>query len=268
MTRPLPLLLILFAASDAVAQSASMSSSLTLAGDPFMPSPATNIARRCGYITHTSVSDNNPSPVGVYIPVITGTAGTAFTFAAWRPYSVISSASATLNLCAGYCAPSASNWTRFAHRWKFAFIISTDSDVTLRRQWDGITESNLKDVTHATGPTASAVDFVAMGYDTSISANWRICSGDGTNYSCADIPGAAVAVSTEYVGYIDYSVVGIITATLKSTTNGSTYTTYTTTKTTNLPTNSTPNGLLQSSVTTLAAAVVNLYHSSYGFCAN
>lgn len=241
--------------------------SVNSVADPFMPSPATVPNRRCGWVAHSSTNDNNMANMGVPIPVITGTGSNSVSHVAWRPYSVIDTAAATLNLCTGYCAPSASLWARPNYRWKFGFVVGTDTAITLRRQWIGLTESNLKDVTHADGPTASAVDFVAVGWDTSISANWRICSGDGTNYSCADITGATVSVSTEYQGVIDYSVAGTVSVTLKATTDGSTMTTYTATKTTNLPTGAT-NGLLQGSTTTLAAAVISQYHSFYGFCSN
>lgn len=136
--------------------------------------------------------------------------------------------------------------TRPAYRPKLTGIIRTDATIDTRRLWFALTDATIEAVTHATGPTASTVDFVGLGFDTSISANWRVCSGDGTNYSCADT-GVSVAVSTEYTLTVDWSVEGTLTWGINAASG---------TKTTNLSTAATNMGLFNS-ITTLSATARN-----------
>ncbi len=75
--------------------------------------------------------------------------------------------------------------------------------------------------------------------------------------SCADVPGATVAVSTEYLVWLDWSVAGTLSVKIVATTDNAAFTMFTTTKTTNLSTASTQNLALMLSATTLADAVIN-----------
>lgn len=100
--------------------------------------------------------------------------------------------------------------------------------------WTGVAETTLAALTPDTGPTVSGVDFAAVGFQSSVSANFRGCTGDGTNYSCADLVGGASApVSAhEYYVLVDtrtetgvatsftlYDLTAGTTATLRKTTN-------------------------------------------------
>lgn len=71
--------------------------------------------------------------------------------------------------------------------------------------WLGEFESTPIAIVPATGPTVSGIDFAAIGYQSSVSAQFRICSGDGTNYSCADMTGAAATPTAahEYAWFVD-----------------------------------------------------------------
>lgn len=216
--------------------------------------------RRSSWAFMAGPTDTTFTQIGFGTLTVTGTASAQPSLVTWHNYIRVASAAATTGLCAGLCYTT--NITRATWRPRFAFVYRTDSAITLRRAWFGLTESSLKDVTHATGPTASAVDFIGTGFDTSnISANWRICSGDGTNYSCADVSGAAVAVSTEYRGFLDWNTAGTLTLGLVATTDNIAFTTYVATKTTNLSTASTQNLALMNGTTTLADAVIN--HDSH-----
>ncbi len=211
--------------------------------------------RRSSWAFMAGPTDTTLTQIGFGTLTVTGTASAQPSLVAWHNHVRHASAAATNGLCAGYCYST--NITRATWRPRFGAVTLTDSTISLRRAWFGLTESSLTAVTHATGPTASAVDFVALGFDTSISANWRICSGDGTNYSCADVPSAAVVANTEYQLWWDWSVSGIVSVIIRATTDGATYTTYTTTKATNLSTANTQNLALMVSTTTLADTVIN-----------
>ena len=129
----------------------------------------------------------------------------------------------------------------------------TDTALTLRRVWFGLSSAALTTITHATGPTASATSFVALGYDTSISTAWRCCTGDGTNYSCADITGTTIVANTEYTLTVDYSVAGTLTCAVQEGSNAA----VSIAKTTNLVV-STATGLgVFNGTTTLSAAILN-----------
>lgn len=115
---------------------------------------------------------------------------------------------------------SAMNDTKPAFRPKFTANIRTHTSVTNNRIAVMITEGTGSDaLSPDTGPTASSVDFVGIVHDVAVSAAWRCCSGDGTNYSCTDITGSTLAVSTDYKVVVDWSVAGTLTC---SVTAGST----------------------------------------------
>ena len=111
----------------------------------------------------------------------------------------------------------------------------------------------LTTTTHATGPTASGVSFIALGYDTSISTAWRCCAGDGTNYSCADITGTTIVAGTEYTLTVDYSVSGTLTCSVQDGTNAA----VSVNTVTNLPVTTTTNMGVFNGTTTLSAAILN-----------
>lgn len=91
-------------------------------------------------------------------------------------------------------------------RPNFGAFIRTDSAITNRRIWVGLAESTLATLAQAASGSSS-IDFVAYSYDSAVSANWWLCSGDGTNYSCTDT-GTVVAVSTEYGISLDWRIAG------------------------------------------------------------
>jgi hypothetical protein len=130
--------------------------------------------------------------------------------------------------------------TRIPYRPRLVEVLRTDTAITTRRVWVGLAESSMLALAHTTGTAASAIDYVAMGFDTSISDNWLCCSGDGTNHGCTST-GVAVAGSTVYTLVIDWSVAGTLTCTVSGTP---------TTKTSNLSTGDIALGIV-SHLTTL-----------------
>jgi hypothetical protein len=146
--------------------------------------------------------------VGMSAPTTSGTA-TAQPALAGATRMHIRYATATSGALAGLAGPF--NQTRQQYRPRLVGTVLSDTATTIRRIWVGLSSAALTTVTHATGPTASALHFSALGYDQSISAAWRCCSGDGSNYSCVDIPGTTVVASTEYTLIVDWSVAGTLT---------------------------------------------------------
>jgi hypothetical protein len=100
---------------------------------------------------------------------------------------------------------------------------------------------------------ASTTQLVAVGFETSVASNWRCCSGDGTSYSCNDIPNTPVATSTEYTIIVDYSVAGTRTCSVQAGTGA----TQSLSTSNNLSTSTTTDLGIFTGTTTLAAAVVN-----------
>lgn len=128
----------------------------------------------------------------------------------------------------------------------------TDSSIDTRRVWVGLTEAALGAVAVAAGPTSSTTDFIALGFDTAVNANWMCCSGDGTNYSCSST-GVAVATSTEYELTLNWRAAGTLTCTVNGTSVS---------KTTNLSSNATNFGI-QNSITTLSGAARSILLSYF-----
>ena len=140
--------------------------------------------------------------------------------------------------------------TRGGFAPKFTAIIRTDSAITTRRIYAGLSEATIATlVTNTAGTTASTTDFMAIGYDTNGNGNttdWLCCSGDGTDYSCVTT-GVTVAVSTEYTISVDYSAGSPLVCTVNGTSVS---------KATNLP-GAAANLGVYNAVTTLSAAIVN-----------
>lgn len=131
--------------------------------------------------------------------------------------------------------------------------VLTDTALTLRRVWHGLTRATWTLVPVRTAADGAAAcpavnqDGALWGFDTAVDASWMLCSCDTTNYSCVD-SGIDVAISTEYQLLIDLSVSG----TLRGCVNGACFT-----KTTNLP----ASGVLsfQDTITTLDGTGRTLY---------
>lgn len=138
--------------------------------------------------------------------------------------------------------------------------------------WIGLAESTLSAAPWApdTGPTASGVDLAAIGYQSSVSSKFRCCTGDGTNYSCADMVGAAATPTSahEYFARIDpRTEAGVATTCyLKDLTDG---TTATLRKTTNvLVTTAATNMYFNAAVTTTEAVAKNWQLADIYMCFN
>ena len=166
------------------------------------------------------------------------------------------------NLAVGGCN-SSGGVTRPGYRPTKYQRMLTDTAITLRREWHGLTRNSWSDpdvtapdagipvLTQAQGAVATpAINFdgIAWGFDTAVDASWMLCSADSTNESCTD-SGVDVAVSTEYVLVLDYSVSGVLTGCVNGTCVS---------KTTNLPTGAI-NLSFQDTITTLDGTGRTLY---------
>ena len=168
-----------------------------------------SISRRFGRIIPLTTGSTTFTGVGMTVPTVTGTASAQPALAgATRMYIRLASGAAAGNL-GGQSGTFTE--TRQQYQPRLTGIILTDASVASRRVWFGLSSAALTGVTLVGGPTASAVGFFAVGFDTGISAAWRCCSGDGTNYSCIDVPGTSVVASTEYTLTVDYTVAGTLT---------------------------------------------------------
>lgn len=132
---------------------------------------------------------------------------------------------------------------RFQYRPRVVAFVRTDSSITNRRVYVNMATNNMDALSMATGPTANAQSFIEIGFDTSVDATkWRCCAGDGTNYSCADVTGATVAVSTNYRLELDYSTAGTLICKVDD---------FSVTKTTNLPTTTATDAAIRFMIRTL-----------------
>lgn len=174
------------------------------------------LSRRFGYAHPLTTAATAFTALGMTAPSVVGTAS-AQPGLANRIY-VRYASTGTLNSVAGFRGAFAE--TRPEFRPKYSAQIITDSVVTSRRIWLGLTESSLSSlVTNTTGTPSSAIDFVGVGYDTGGTGNvtdWLCCSGNGTNYSCTTT-GVAVAASTEYTVVVDWTTEGTLTCSVNGT---------------------------------------------------
>lgn len=125
------------------------------------------------------------------------------------------------------------NWTVDNRPRARALVQSPASLVNLRFGFD-VTDAGLS-VT-APANAASAIHYVRLVYDVSVSANWLLDSGDGTNRSYTDT-GLAVVVSTDYYLDLDWSAGTTLTSRIYVGSPSATPTV--TNKTTNLSTGAT-----------------------------
>lgn len=153
---------------------------------------------------------------------------------------------ATNNAVKGQSGPFAE--TRPAYRPKYSTQIRTDATTDNRRIWVGLAKSSLAALPVSSG--ASAIDFVAVGYQSS--GNWQCCSGNGSNYSC-DNTGVAVDANMEYQIILDWTTEGTLVCSINGTSVS---------KTTNLSTNAVGLGTYNA-LTTLTAASRNHFIAKF-----
>lgn len=216
---------------------------------PATAMPHETLTRRIAYAHPITTAATTFTAVGMSAPTTSGTA-TAQPAATGATRMYIRYAStAALNALAGFGGGPFTQ-TRPLYRPKYSTVILTDTDIASRRIYAGLAESSLTAVvTNTTGTTATAVDYVAIGYDTAGTGNttdWLCCSGDGTNSSCTTT-GIAVAASTEYTLTADWTTAGELVCTVNGTS---------VTKTTNLSTNAVNLGVYNT-LTSLTAAAKN-----------
>lgn len=191
---------------------------VTGASNITLPAPAISAShevfgRRTGFAHPLTTAANTFTAIGMTAPTVVGTA-TAQPALGTHMYVQYASA-ATINSVAGFRGPYTQ--TRSAFRPRYSSVIRTDSLISSRRIWVGLTESSLESLPSNTSAVgASSIDFVGLAYDTSGVGNvtdWLCCSGDGTNYSCAST-GVAVSASTEYTLSVDWTTAGNLICTV------------------------------------------------------
>lgn len=188
--------------------------------------PMQVMGRRFAFAATAATSSTLFSGVGMSSPTGGGTAsaqvGLANRYYVQYASGAVAGAQATAG--AGHFGPY--SVTRPGYRPRYATIVGTDSAITTRRVWVGLTESTLFGLACTAGSAASGIDFVGACFDTAVAANWQCCSGDGTNYTCSDT-GIPVTVSTEWAMLIDWKTAGTLNCLINGTN---------TVKTTNLST--------------------------------
>jgi hypothetical protein len=130
--------------------------------------------------------------------------------------------------------------------------------ITSSRVWIGLASADLSTVgAPPTAAAANATKVMAIAYDSTLSANWLLVTGDGTNWSGTDT-GMAVVASAGTRVQLTFAP-ALVTMVLVHGTN-----TTTTTKSTNIVTSSDSTNLtITASVTTLTNAARNLLVTSY-----
>ncbi len=200
--------------------------------------------KRCG--TYEAITTAATTHTAIGLPTATlaaaETASAAPTQTGGTRMLIQHASSAVINTAGGIIGPYTS--TRSLYRPRLSAVILTDAAITLRSTWIAITESDLSLVLVPTAAVASGVDYVALAFNTAVSANWLLCSGDGTNHSSVDT-GVPVVAATEYRLVIDWTTLG----TLRGSVNGTAVN-----KTTNLSVAAVDMGI-QATVTSLDVGV-------------
>ncbi len=151
---------------------------------------------------------------------------------AWNAYYT----SSVINNPAGLLGPvTLAAWVQ---RPRLQSLVVSVTVVTTRRIWVALASATLDQVS-----TDATKRYVGLRYDSAVSANWFVCTSDGTTASETDT-GIAVAADTEYHVDIDFTDA----ASLSVKVNGAE-----TTKATNLPSGTGVCGWFFT-VTTLAAS--------------
>jgi len=129
-----------------------------------------------------------------------------------------------------------SAWGQWDWRQKVSFFIRSPASLATKRAWFALGNGMSGTAPLASGSAASASRHIGIAYDSAVSANWLIQSGDGTNRSGLDT-GLAVATGTDYRFVLDHTVAGVLTVSIYVGNLASPpVATYAGTKTNNLPT--------------------------------
>jgi len=101
-------------------------------------------------------------------------------------------------------------WGRWDWRQRLSFWIRAPASLATKRAWFCLGTGMSGTAPLAAGSAASASRHIGLSYDSAVSPNWLIQSGDGTNRSGLDT-GLAVAADTDYRFVIDNAVSGVLT---------------------------------------------------------
>ncbi len=206
--------------------------------------------RKIAWYQPLSNADSSLNSFGLSAPNVSGT-GTAQPNLTNATRAYVRNASATAaNSFAGISGPFST--TQVSYRPKLTAFVHSDTTVTNRRIWIGLSAAGLSAVPVTAGPLATS--FVAVGLQTDASTAWRCCSGDGTSYSCSDIGGTSLVADTEYVVTVDFSVAGLLTCSVQTGAAAPVVATKTTTIPVNGPTGV---GVMCGSTTLAAGSAVN-----------
>jgi hypothetical protein len=169
------------------------------------------VTRRIGWYVPVSTASIALTGIGLTSPSTTGTATAQPGLTnATRMYVRFASVG-----IGGISGPFTA--TRPGYRPTLTTYIITDSPLSgNRRIWVGLASAGLSGTQPATGPASSSISFVGIAFETGLSTTWRCCSGNGTNLTCADMPGTSLAAGTEYKLTVDYSVAGTLTCTVEA----------------------------------------------------
>ncbi len=160
-----------------------------------------------------------------------------------------------------------SSWGRWDWRQKLSFFVRSPASIATKRVWLDLGNGMSGTAPLASGTAGSASRHIGLAYDSAVSPNWLIQSGDGTDRSGLDT-GLVVVVDTDYRIVLDHSVAGTLSVSIYT---GTAQTlAYSGAKTTNLPTG-TGGAVFEWADTNLSGVAVNngfvrvafLYESDY-----
>lgn len=118
----------------------------------------------------------------------------------------------TININTGVVTYLTNQFTTADYRSRVRMRMQAPASIASRRFAVGFSTAGLEAVTPSLpGPAASALTYVALFYDSSVSPNWLLGSADAVNQGATDT-GLAVVAGTRYWLDIDWSVAGTLTA--------------------------------------------------------
>lgn len=167
--------------------------------------PNVVFGRRFSYWQIALDTDNGWTVVGHPVPTHFGSATTTSNPLTTRN-SIIEN---TIGISGGTGGWFSGVITRAGFRPRARALVQSSGTLTTRRFGLDFTDSGVS--TTAPANAASVINFVRLVYDSSVSANWLLNSGDGTNQSYTDT-GLAVVGSTDYYVELDWSVAGTLTS--------------------------------------------------------
>jgi hypothetical protein len=153
---------------------------------------------------------------GMQAPAVALPNGGSNTAGKYRNWTYIATA-ATNGSVAGINGPYTETQTFFQPVITFSAGSFSVSAMTAQRLVFALASGDPSGLTAAAGPTASGLSFIGIWADSAVSANWKVCSGDGTNYSCTDT-GVAYANDVTIRVKLDWTAITSFTATLWTTT--------------------------------------------------